>query len=212
MSFKEEYKSAMSSVSPDTDKIIAGVYEKLNEREEPKKKNKTLFFAIASSLAGAVACLALCTVVLLHVAPDFVKMDGATMENANGIQTPNFAESNFSGGIADDKVPEGIESNLDVEQSKPAGTESDNDGKEDVLVLIEFIGGDLATAKEVILDGVRYLSSGDTVKFSDKPENICVVKSSDGELFSVYLDDYHVYICKGEWQIPQMTYFYVETR
>lgn len=210
MSFKEEYKSAMSSVSPDTEKIIAGVYEKLNEMEVPKKQNKTLVFAVVSSFAGAAACLALCTVVLLHVAPDFVKMDGAAMENANGIQTPNFAESNFSGGIADDKVPEGIESSICGELSQPEMKPEESDAESGGS--IEFIGGDLATAKEVILDGVRYLSSGDTVKFSDKPENICVVKSSDGELFSVYLDDYHVYICKGEWQIPQMTYFYVETR
>ena len=209
MSFKEEYKSAMSSVSPDTDKIMESVHERLNEnapikiRVEPKKKP---IFVYIGSFAGVAACLALCAVVLFNVVPNFVKMDGAAMENANGMYSPTGGESSFHCGFIGDNVANETENTIDATQSKNETAQEESNAE--ISGSIEFIGGDLATAKEVILNGVRYKNSGDTVRFSDKPENIRLVKSSDGTEFSFYLDGNRVYICKGEWKNPQIAYYF----
>ncbi|MCH5195087.1 MAG: hypothetical protein J1F28_00150 [Oscillospiraceae bacterium] len=104
MSFKDDYKSALGSVSPDTDKIIAEVHNKLNEnapvmiRAERKKKP---VWAIIGSAAGAAACVAIAVFVAVRIAPSFLRDN----LSANGVSPENYsinaeAEADGTAGVA----------------------------------------------------------------------------------------------------------------
>ncbi|MCH5208648.1 MAG: hypothetical protein J1F04_07160 [Oscillospiraceae bacterium] len=234
MSFKDDYKSAFGSVSPDTDKIIAEVHNKLNEnapvmiRAERKKKP---VWAIVGSVAGAAACIAVAAFVAVRIAPNFLRdnliTNGVSPENyydiqadANAAGTAGAAEgygganvndadtdAKFSGGnpnmIASESLEDGNES--------AAVPETPDNGGSDSRVFIKVNTDDISAAREIIINGSYYVSSGETVSFDDISGDIMRISDIDGRWFNIVFDDNRAYVSDEDWwKKGQMICFYRE--
>lgn len=232
MSFKDDYKSAFGSVSPDTDKIIAEVHNKLNENAPVKlrvQEKKKPVWAIVGSVAGAAACIAVAAFVAVRIAPSFL-MDNLS---ANGVSPENYydiqADANAAGTAGAAEGYGGVNVNGADTDAKFSGgnpnmiaSESLEDGNEsaafpelsgsDSRVFIEVNAEDISAAREIIINGSYYVSSGETVSFGDIGEDdVMRLSDADGRWFTVVLVDNRAYVSDEEWwKKGQMICFYYE--
>ncbi len=179
MSFKNDYKSALRSVSPDTEKIIAEVHERLSEnaplkiRTEEKKKRP--LWQIIAPLAGAAACIALCIIFI----PKLFDLPVNNAGDKNGAgNAPEHVEANNSdnlnGGF--DIVPE---------NSSHVTSESSNSSWQPAE--FEIVRGDNGDMLELVKDETRYFRT-DKVRAYEISEKYDSVLYVDGKSYYVILE------------------------
>lgn len=221
MSFRDDYKKEFGSISPDSDKIIEGVHERLNENAPIKirivRKKRSVFVYIGS-FAGAAACLALFMTVLFVVAPNFVKKDSAaTNEGTNGEDTyliggnPAAPDNAYNGdGTADEadrneinKPNEGIWNSSEVVLSDNANKAEGTDYES---IELKIIGSSISDARKVIFNGEEYYKTTAVKKeFDEIPERLSVIRVSD-EVYYVLVDGDRIYFAENEWDVNEKPY------
>ncbi len=159
MSFRNDYKSAFRSASPDIKGIIARVHERLNEnahleiRTEQKKKRP--LWQIIAPVAGAAACIALCIIFI----PRFF---GLPLNNAGGM---NNAE------------------NMDGAGNSPEFHDSMSDSDSTSDSELSLVYGENGDITEVVYCGKRYFRTG-TIRADEASGNINLVIHVDGADFA----------------------------
>ena len=193
MSFKNDYKSALRSAPPDTEKIISEVHQRLNEnaplkiRTEQKKKRP--LWQIIAPLAGAAVCIALCIIFI----PRF---SGLPLNNAGEMN--NAGDNNGAGNS-----PENVETNnsgnlnggMDIAPENSSHVISDSSGSSWQSAEFEIIRGDDGDITEVVKDGTRYYRT-DKVKANEISEKYESVLHVDKKSYYVILngDDDVIYL------------------
>ncbi len=185
MSFKNDYKSALRSASPDTEKIIAEVHERLYEnaplkiRTEQRKKRP--LWQIIAPLAGAAACIALCIIFI----PKFF---GLPLSNTGEMN--NMGDMNGAGNS-----PEHIETNnsdnlnggMDIAPENSSHVISDSSGSSWQSEEFEIVRSDDGDMIEVVQNGTRYFRT-DKVRAYEISEKYDSVIQVDGKSYYVILE------------------------
>lgn len=153
MSFKDEYKTELDSVSPDTEKIIKRVHERLDENAPLKistNRRKKSVWSVIAPVTGAAACVALCCVVIFNVLPfisntnDGNGICGAANGSPEMSPAPDGVQSDLISGISS-------ESSHDDSSEKPGAFIPDENVSKYTLIF-----GENGQVQTVNCNGVSY--------------------------------------------------------
>ena len=228
MSFKNDYKSALGSVSPDTEKMIADIYEKLDENAPTKirvQQRKKPVWVYIGSACGAAACVALFAVAVFRIVPNFVSNDhnyaGPLLNNAENATGGNAQDIDGYDANADDASARSSNS-YDVisysselsESNAPGETKHEDFDKYDWKInesTVLVVNDDISTADVISLNGYEYFRVNETVTVYRTHEGVHPIRTEDGRVFYVMSDRGVVLISDEEWEkVREINVFFVQ--
>lgn len=173
MSFKDDYKAELNSVSPDTDKIMRNVHEQLKENAPLKirtDRTKSPVWNIIAPAAGVAACAVLLFVVIFNVQqfmPDMTNSELHETEASTDI-TPGDSADSIPANEAYDMLYRkfftmDINASSDITADKYAGEFKLITDENDIVQQIVCFNGDLydradntAPIKSLIDNSIKY--------------------------------------------------------